>query len=86
MRLSPPHIPWPKLPQVHEIYRYTPPFGNFLDLLGNVLLAGALDVDVLDVAGGVVAADGLPEVGGDVGAGAVDDERMEENCVALLHV
>ena len=84
---SAPHVPGPLPPQFGKPYATKPPaLRNIFDLFCNVLLAGALDVDVLDVAGGVVAADGLPEVGGDIGAGAVDDEWVEEHSVALLHV
>ena len=57
-----------------------------LDLLGNVLLAGALDDDVVVVAGVVLAADGLPEVIRQIGFRPVDDKWVEEHCVSFIHV
>ena len=86
MSLCASHIPRSKFPQVHKVYGHSSTLGNILHLLGNVLLACALDVDVLDVAGGVVTANGLPEVGRDVCAGAMDDQRVEEDCVPFFHV
>ena len=81
-----PNIPGPKLPEVHKVYADSSPAGNILHLLGNVLLAGARHINVVQVAGGVVAAHCLPEVVGHIGAGTVDKKWMEENGVSLLHV
>jgi len=74
------------LPQVDKIDAEALPGGNLLHLLGNILLAGASHVDVLHVAGRIVAADGFAELVRAVGAGAVDEEGMEEDGVPLLHV
>ena len=86
MRLAAAHIPRAQLPQILELDAIALPGRNVLHLLGNILLRRPLHVDVLQVAGGIVAADGLAEVVGPVGARAVDEQRVEEDGVALLHV
>ena len=86
MRLAAAHIPRAQLPQILELNAIALPCRNVLHLLGNILLRRPLHVDVLQVAGGIVAADGLAEVVGPVGPRAVDEQRVEEDGVALLHV
>lgn len=48
-------------------------------------LRGSADVDEFGVRGAVMAGDGLAEALRAVGARAVDQDRMEEDRVALLH-
>jgi len=55
------------------------------DLLADQLLHGALDGHVLALRGGEVAAHGLSEALAPVLPRAVDEERVEEDDVALLH-
>ena len=68
-----PNIPGSKFPEINKIHNNAAPRRNILHLLSDVLLAGARDVDIVNVAGGVVAAHGFAEVGGAVSAGAVDE-------------
>jgi hypothetical protein len=86
MRLCAAHIPGAELPQIHKINAVAFPRGNVLHLLGNILLAGALHVNVLHVAGRVVATNSFPKLVGAVSARAVDQEGVKEDGVPLLHV
>ena len=61
------HAPGPVVPDVSVGRTLQPlPLGNLNDFVGDPLLGGSSHVNVVTVAGRVVAGDGLPEVGAGV--------------------
>lgn len=75
-------------PNIHERDRHAAGFalGHVLDFLGNVLLHGARHLDVVTIAGGVVARDRLAIAIRVVATRAVHQERVEEDGITSLHL
>ena len=80
------HIPGPQFPDFIKLQSESFPCCRLLYFPGQALLRCSSHVDEVGVAGAEVATYRFPEVIWDVCAGAMDDEWMEEDRVALLHV